>query len=203
MWHRVHNYEFRLRGLIVSAMRTSIVMQVVIIMVTTCASRADESAARAPSLNRCGPNSLYVYLHAMNAAVSLSDLERSFSDPGSPTTVEELHRLCEQHGVPSAVKRFTVEDTAAMPFPAIAYLPPRKKGDPGHFIVMLKYEDERMAFVDGTSGELRKWHHSTLWRQWKESGIAIVPEVQQFPWAISLCSVVFVLCVFRLLVKRS
>lgn len=161
---------------VLGAMLNSLCVQAVI-TVTACLLSVD-----APILFRCAPNALYVYLKCGGADVTLGKLDEELGGKDVPVSLVRVKEICEQYGIPSRVRRINNSETERIPFPAIAFLPPTKADQPGHFVVLLESSNDQVTFIDGTTGKLSKWHHNTLWRQWKDSGVVIVADQSQDYW---------------------
>lgn len=147
-------------------------LQAVVLVIAAC----NLSSAEEPLLFRCAPNAMYVYLAAHGADAKLDQIDAALDHEIRPVSVLEVIRIADDFGVKSVARRFRREQTREIPFPAIAFIPPNEPGQPGHFVVLLSSDENFVTFVDGTTGQLRRWHHQTLWNQWQNTGIAIVKD---------------------------
>lgn len=133
-------------------------------------------------LFRCGTNAIYVYLKAQGAEIQQGQIDAALGEQSRPLSVAEIVSCSDGLGVPSEIKRFARQDTDRIPFPAIAFIPPTKSHQLGHFVVLLASYDSHMTLIDGTTGKLQKWHHNTLWQLWREPGVAVVARRRYWSW---------------------
>jgi hypothetical protein len=101
--------------------------------------------------NRCGVNSLYVFLRLSGQSASYDDLLRRVPVGKSGTSMADLKRLVSADDIPCSVIRTTPENLPDQRLPAIAYVWNASLNN-GHFVVLTHASQKSVRFIDGTAG---------------------------------------------------
>lgn len=121
---------------------------------------------------KCGPNSLFVFLILSGRPdVSLEQINELLRGSDS-TSLLPLRNVAIKLGVNAEVRRYSPEDLASLPLPAIIQY---KQGDsilPYHFKVVYKVDAERFYFIDGTTAAMSSGRNSVLPNKW--TGYALI-----------------------------
>jgi hypothetical protein len=121
---------------------------------------------------QCGPNTLFAYLQLQGIEVDRVELANRVTMAEVGTNIEELRRVAEAEGVPSAVVSCSPDSLDSLPTPCILHL----LGDNGHYVLLLgestRYEDS-LVIADLTRCEVREHSKGVIARI--ASGYALVP----------------------------
>lgn len=101
--------------------------------------------------NRCGVNSLYVFLRLNGQSASYDDLLSGVPVGELGTSMADLKRLVSANGIPCSIVRTAPEKLEDHDLPAIAYVWNTSSSN-GHFVVLTHASRKSVRFIDGTAG---------------------------------------------------
>ena len=140
---------------------------------------APREGARAPkvdldwrSLNRCGPNSLYVFLEMSGKKVLYDSLVEKMHLTERGANVADLVRCAHEYGLDLTPLKASASALDDLPLPAIVHFN-IAGDDKGHFLLLLKRtKNDDFATVECTVGEIKIIPRGTFLDRW--SGVILV-----------------------------
>jgi len=127
--------------------------------------------------NRCGLNAVYLYLSLTGRPVGYGELEADIPITDKGSSLAELGRVAEKHGARSVIVKATPETLPTL-LPAIVHTEEQSHG--GHFVVVVKIENDQITLIDGTSGIVSTYSLAEFNKMW--TGYALVP-ARDTEWA--------------------
>jgi hypothetical protein len=138
----------------------------------------------------CGRNALYIYLRLQACPVSYDQVAREVQIDERGTSLQALHNAARRLGFAAQVRRLTMEELANSSLPVIAHLGRSVvTGDTGHYIVVLRVEEDGVTFLDGTTGETIRYARDRFPNHW--TGYVLD---RQSPWRNALLAAAAVAC---------
>jgi peptidase C39-like protein len=118
----------------------------------------------------CGPNALYMLLKLCGRPVTYEQVAHELGSDNKITTMVELRDAAARLGLPTRVRRCTLENLDKCVLPFIAYTKTDygtlADGRIGHYWVVLKVDPDRIEFIDGTCGEIASGQRSRFAAYW-------------------------------------
>ena len=113
----------------------------------------------------CGANCVYLLLRVHHIEADYRELVRETVAQESETSLTQLKRSAEDHGLPCRLRKTGPEGLRALPMPVVAHLDlVGVRGESGgHFVVVLRADDNGLTIVDGTTADTR----ITPWRDFE------------------------------------
>jgi hypothetical protein len=173
-------------------LRTSLVGAVLLAVVAIGAVRAGEDPGSSPDPGIstppvktlvCGPNVLYMLLKLQGRPVTFQQVAQELGSDNKLTSLIELREAAARLGLPTRIRRCTLEDLDRCTLPCIAHARSgyvQRQNSSGHYLVVLKADRERIQVVDGTSGEVYRVPRSKLAGIW--TGYVLEPRSVQQDW---------------------
>ncbi len=152
---------------------------------------------------RCGVNSVYLYLQLSGTQVSYEDVRRDLPTDEQGSSLKELQQyLVRRNHSDMVVARGGAPLLASSNKPMIAMLErePAKPSDgatSNHFVVVLNSDRETVTYVDGSTAAIHRMPTSQFLMEW--TGLAIISQKRSwmFPIAASLLAMATALAFFR------
>lgn len=124
---------------------------------------SDPKVWRGPQ--RCGPNSLYMFLSLSGCEVQYSDLLNQFPSTALPASFLDLKRIAIRYGMKTRVIRVTSDGLQPAVLPAIALVDATRTGV-GHFVVIQARDNETLTILDGSTGGLSHRNLADFSQHW-------------------------------------
>lgn len=121
--------------------------------------------------NRCGINSLYVFIHLIGKPISYDEILRNVPVRESGTSLAELKSFLSERKIACAIIRCTPDNLRRQPLPAIAYT--SAGAERGHFSVIASVDGRTLRLVDGTAGSVSSVAIEQFLKSWE--GYLLVP----------------------------
>jgi predicted double-glycine peptidase len=143
----------------------------------------------------CGINSLYSLLKYYGRPVSFQEVERQVSLRRQGASLLELRDAVGRLGLPSVARRCSPEDLHRCRIPFIAHfradLGPQSVPDSeaiivptGHFVLVVDVNENKVRFIDGTTGELTTFRRERFPVFWSGNILEPIDGAQTWgPWA--------------------
>jgi hypothetical protein len=128
----------------------------------------------------CAINSLYAFLRLCEIEVTFDTVCAALGDGFDGSDLVQLRVFAARFGLETSIVRFSDATLQDCPLPMLVHIPPNRAEERnvvGHFVVVLSVGDERVRFLDGTSGEDKRVR--TDWLLASSSGYALVPTSKQ------------------------
>jgi hypothetical protein len=115
----------------------------------------------------CGANCLYVLLKCADLDVPYMHVRDSLPKDRD-SSLADLRRVAAEVGLPLSIAKLRPVELASAPMPMIAHVEPTAtRGESsGHFIVLLRVDEERCVYIDGSTAELKTRSREDLLRDW-------------------------------------
>ena len=121
-------------------------------------------------LYACGVNSLYLFLNLHEHQTDFETLKSKVAIGENGTSLYDLQNVAATLGFPVETVRCSYSSLCSLSMPVIAWIN-RNPGEPhesviGHFIVLIRANDEGVVYLDGTSGEQSAMTQTYFVEQW-------------------------------------
>lgn len=123
----------------------------------------------------CGQNALYALCGIVGHAVSPTDLSSYLAESRNPggNSLLQLKEAAAGIDFPCVVRRISFERLASSSLPVIAHLGPVGSREVGHFVVVVKADQQQVYLLDGTTGSFGPSSVHSVQREW--SGFILQP----------------------------
>ncbi len=132
----------------------------------------------------CGVNCVYFLLRAGNIIPDYERLSREMVRQDSLTSLTDLKRCAETHGLRCALGKTNPAGLGKLPMPLIAHfdLVGVRGKSGGHFVVVLRANDDGVVYVDGTLAEIRVVSAAEFQRVWSGYILYMRSRPRVFDW---------------------
>jgi len=173
-------------------LRTLLVGAVLLAIVAIGAVRAGEDPGSNPDPGIsalpvktlvCGPNVLYMLLKLQGLPVTFEQVVQELGSDNKMMSLVELREAAARLGLPTRVRRCTLEDLDRCTLPCIAHTRSEyahRANQSGHYLLVLKVDGEMIEVVDGTCADVMRKHRSKIADLW--TGYVLEPRVVQQDW---------------------
>jgi hypothetical protein len=144
--------------------------------------------------NRCGINSLYVFIRLLGQPVSYDEILRDVPVREFGTSMAELKSFLSARKIACAIVRCTPDNLHRQPLPAIAYISVGGE-EQGHFVVVCAVNGKTLRLVDGTAGAVYTEAMESFVKHWDGHLLVPVeePRLASLLWAaVSISGIVLV-----------
>jgi hypothetical protein len=131
----------------------------------------------------CGPNVLYMLLNLQGRRVSFQQVVRELGSDNKITSMLELREAAARLGLPSRIRRCSLEDLDRCSLPCIAHTRSdyiQRDNQSGHYIVVLKVDMNIVEFIDGTCGNVVRTRRTKISDIW--TGYVLEPRLANEAW---------------------
>ena len=120
------------------------------------------------SQRSCGVNCLYVLLQTEDIPVEYVELQRTLLDDDVVPSLTDLKTAATMYGLQCALGRATPESLKTLDFPLIGYweMEEPSAAIKGHFVLVLGATNDRVKYMDGTTGVIRDVSWSRFNQMW-------------------------------------
>lgn len=131
------------------------------------------------SVNRCGPNALYVILFMHGLKPDYNKIISGMTITPQGASVADIVRSSEDNGLPLVAIKANVEDLAQFSMPTIVhYQPP---GELGHYAVLLRVNpDKTFSTIEATRGKVEVQSTGDFLSKW--SGVVLIRKSDWIAW---------------------
>ncbi len=132
----------------------------------------------------CGPNVLYMLLKLQGRPVTFQQVAHELGSDNKMTSLLELREASAQLGLPTRIRRCTLEDLDRCTLPCIAHArakDQRLDNQSGHYMLVLRVDGEMIELVDGTFGSVIRARRSKISDRW--TGFVLEPRLVQQVWS--------------------
>jgi ABC-type bacteriocin/lantibiotic exporter with double-glycine peptidase domain len=144
---------------------------------------------------RCGPNAMYLYLKLNKVPVDFQSVESALTVTDKGVTLSGMRKAAAQLGVPSEIRRFTIDELRNCLLPCVAYFPSSYSSlATGHFVLVydLVEEGEKSGIwcLDSTDGSQLHFSWARFPLHWDGYILQRLPPVWErssFRWGTSMC----------------
>jgi hypothetical protein len=120
----------------------------------------------------CGQNALYALCRIVGQPISPTDRSYLAEYPGG-NSILQLKEAAAGIGFPCVVRRIPFERLASSALPVVAHLGPVGSSEVGHFVVVVKADQQQVYLLDGTTGSFGPSSVHSVQREW--SGFILQP----------------------------
>lgn len=100
----------------------------------------------------CGLHALYMFLKLSGASVSEASLGGRVTSSGKGASMLELKEAAAHSGIAAEVYECTIDDFRSLQLPILARLARDNTSDQGHYVVVTRFDEDGVAFLDGATG---------------------------------------------------
>jgi hypothetical protein len=129
----------------------------------------------------CGVNALFVYLRCRGVGVDREAIRTHVREGAPGLTMQQMKSISCDAASPAIVVRASISDVDSSMLPVIGLTKSAVATQANHYIVVLSRQDDRLTFMDGTTGETQ-----SVRQQWiveRELGAYLCPANHSAPSA--------------------